>query len=887
MIDVSAQALAGKAQLTLRAITGNSIRSPSHICVEDNRLAYVASGGVVVCQITQDNRIQNQRFFAASSTDNDSEASSSANAYLNMISEREREPDSSHLKDSFGFSLEPDPIIFNGNNSSAGSISEEMDTISATKLKDRVRSISCMALSRNGRLLAIGETGYQPRILIFSLAPDSINSPIALIQHHTFGVSSLKFSENSRYLCSLGVVNDGVLNVWKINLNSIVLLATNRCSSVVNDLLWPGAHIITVGTRFIKVWNFNGEESPIRVDQKPTILKGKNVILGPFINHNFLSATILDECQVLIVAGSNTLVLLNLADEYKLIPLKSPPFSFNTLTSEKDSNKIWFNSNGFRINSITRGDLRPSETISVPLQQNQLLPPLSPSRYDLHTSDISRIFNYNTNYLLHVSENGVIELMNKDTFESVSLIGTLSKNIGGIKKYASEYMIFTKSGDINTTTIGDGEIRNVQRVELPSPELLQNTLTAAEKYESYLAVGDKFGHLYINEKQASNYESVYQVKAHESTINDIIMFTCEERTYLGKIYVCSSDRTISIHKIGPEIKAEKVLSLRATPISMERFANELIVSTNDKNLSIYNIDTLEQTRSLKVYNEKTNDSILLENFIVHNNIIFASTSNKCLRTFNYFTGKALTSNYGHSETVLSLSITDNKLISISADGCLFNWELEYPNNHQQGEGLKSATSSPNARSEAGLPMLSKVIRKILPSSPTRKKEDETQTPKQHPSRKASIPSLTPPHAQIILESPESSPTSRLTNATLKRIEAKRASGLAESPILRSRSMSPTSKGNGSPTKQYAVTPGKDRRTITRFSEEEAISSIHTNIRSIRSSLLNNQLDAKIKIQIRQELVSVLHLVEETSDSQLLEKYSDQLVEIVMSKLSNI
>ncbi|GMG19719.1 unnamed protein product [Ambrosiozyma monospora] len=54
-------------------------------------------------------------------------------------------------------------------------------------LTNRVRSINCIAISPNKRMLAVGEVGYQPRILLYSLAPDSSCRPIAIIHEHQFG----------------------------------------------------------------------------------------------------------------------------------------------------------------------------------------------------------------------------------------------------------------------------------------------------------------------------------------------------------------------------------------------------------------------------------------------------------------------------------------------------------------------------------------------------------------------------------------------------------------------------------------------------------------------------------------------------------------------------
>lgn len=61
------------------------------------------------------------------------------------------------------------------------------------------------------------QTGYSPRILIFSTAKDaSCDNPVAAMAEHTFGVRKVAFSPDSRYLASIGTINECVyLKRWR------------------------------------------------------------------------------------------------------------------------------------------------------------------------------------------------------------------------------------------------------------------------------------------------------------------------------------------------------------------------------------------------------------------------------------------------------------------------------------------------------------------------------------------------------------------------------------------------------------------------------------------------------------------------------------------------
>ena len=92
------------------------------------------------------------------------------------------------------------------------------------------------------------ETGYNPRVLIFSTAKDSpLDIPLSILTDHSFGVRSLAFSPNSQYLATLGDINDGFLFIWTVNLKNgaAKLHSTNKCTSFVRDICWIGNSLVT------------------------------------------------------------------------------------------------------------------------------------------------------------------------------------------------------------------------------------------------------------------------------------------------------------------------------------------------------------------------------------------------------------------------------------------------------------------------------------------------------------------------------------------------------------------------------------------------------------------------------------------------------------------
>lgn len=72
-------------------------------------------------------------------------------------------------------------------------------------------------------------------------------------------MNCVAFSPDSRYLASLGSVNDGFLHIWSINsrTGAATLFGSNKCVSNINRMAWMGNKLITVGTRHVKVWKID------------------------------------------------------------------------------------------------------------------------------------------------------------------------------------------------------------------------------------------------------------------------------------------------------------------------------------------------------------------------------------------------------------------------------------------------------------------------------------------------------------------------------------------------------------------------------------------------------------------------------------------------------
>ncbi|KAF2668276.1 WD40 repeat-like protein [Microthyrium microscopicum] len=200
--------------------------------------------------------------------------------------------------------------------------------------RERVKAATCVSFSPDGRYLAVGETGYKPRVLIFSTSKESSHdSPLTCLPDHTFGVRCVAFSPNSQYLASLGAANDGFLYIWSINSRngSASLYASNKCTSNICQIAWMGSNLITVGTRHVKVWRLDGSTTttPVTTPVKALagffshsqnsngshrILHGRNCLLGSMLEGTFTAVAPISRSQAIVCSDSGDVCLLDDSD---------------------------------------------------------------------------------------------------------------------------------------------------------------------------------------------------------------------------------------------------------------------------------------------------------------------------------------------------------------------------------------------------------------------------------------------------------------------------------------------------------------------------------------------------------------------------------------------
>ncbi|CAG8720678.1 32047_t:CDS:2, partial [Racocetra persica] len=214
--------------------------------------------------------------------------------------------------------LEPPGTNANGNSSKKPAVS------------NKAKPISCLAFSPDGNFLAVGETGHQPRILIWDVVSRTL---VNELKGHKYGVLAIVFSPNMKWVVSLGFQHDGYLNVW--NLKTGAKVACNKITTKVHTLAFnrTGSFFVTAGLRHVKFWYFDSNGNLPKktagqsIQKTAQVLDGRSGILGDLRDNNFLDAACCQKSDHTYFVTSNGLLCMftegRLMDKWVNLQVKS------------------------------------------------------------------------------------------------------------------------------------------------------------------------------------------------------------------------------------------------------------------------------------------------------------------------------------------------------------------------------------------------------------------------------------------------------------------------------------------------------------------------------------------------------------------------------------
>ncbi|KAH6618473.1 WD40-repeat-containing domain protein [Boeremia exigua] len=561
-----------EASLALRTVIGTTTSTANAFdSLPTARLfAYTAGTAAVVATIDAQHNVS-QRFYRARPTTNPINSSSSI--YGGPVTPTQNESRNRAAASIRDASLGASPLA-----SPAANDWSDSQNNRAWTAREKIKAATCVSFSPDGKFLAVGETGYRPRVLIFSNAPDApSDTPLTALTEHSFGVNCVAFSPDSRYLASIGTSQDGFLYVWSINprTGAATLHSSNKCVSNINRMTWMGNRLITVGTRHVKVWSLE-ERSPVQrvsksrqsdmfVGSTNKPLSGRNCLLVDLQDTTFSSVCQVAANKAIVASERGDLCLIDETDrEQSFTRIAHAGFAVTAMAAD-DKGRLHL--------AGSHGGLK---TLTVASLTSKLTPPPSPStqssRGDSPAISITDCSNQISaivclaDHIVTVDSQRAIRLAHlcatpQDCEPSVNdepsigdVIHTLpaqGDSVLGVRVLSqpndleASYYTWAAGGSIKFWT-QNGSIQRALQVSLDYPaelDTLSNELrTVRASYDaSFIVTGDKLGVLRIID---CKFEAViFESRAHSNEVTSIAIYEDKGTTLVAS---ASRDRTVQV-----------------------------------------------------------------------------------------------------------------------------------------------------------------------------------------------------------------------------------------------------------------------------------------------------------------------------------------------------
>ncbi|KAJ5123877.1 uncharacterized protein N7515_007702 [Penicillium bovifimosum] len=590
----SASKTSHQSSLSLQTVIGTTTTTPNGFSSHDQSKSFALCAGsaAVLAELDENDNITQRFFRARPSATSVNPPTSFYNQSTPPTTPDPRSRSLSHIRSN---------PHFNFANGSPSSESGDPGSPRAWSSRERIKAVMSVSISPNGRFLAVGETGYNPRVLIFSTAKDALpDVPLSILNEHTIGVRSLAFSPDSQYLASLGSPNDGFLFIWTVNLKngSAKLHSVNKCTASIKDMCWVGQSLVTTGLRHVKVWRLPTVERPVsptktrlNVDgvgpspnPAPKALSGRNCLLGALGDNSFTCVSSISSHEAVIGTDSGSICYLDDREgTQKMIIVKQVGFSITSLAVDFDKESVWLGGRGRQMQRVSFDVLRSASSR-----------PMSPARLEKGAADkkckapaITCMGSLST-HLITVDSTRAIHVYQMDALREdgeqeeceASMLAHRDPVLGICRmdvpnELSADFFTWSRNGSVNFWD-AQGKCRGSKNIDLEQypggDDDTANELKVLKTAEGagWFVSGDKFGVLRIFSN--SDWTCLKQARAHGGEITDVVIQKMDESWLIAS---CGRDRMVQLfEKRDSELQLIQTMDDHVGAVGQLMFVND-------------------------------------------------------------------------------------------------------------------------------------------------------------------------------------------------------------------------------------------------------------------------------------------------------------------------
>lgn len=549
---------------------------------------------------------------------------------------------------------------------------------------NKVNKSNCLDASSDKKLLVVGETGgYMPRLILYDLETQLCLDDKR--DQHNFGVLFTKFSPNGEYLLSVGAPQDGYVYVYGVKNRELEVLASNKCIANLKDIAWINdVQFVTVGTRHIKLWTFDGK------------LSGRSIVLGDLAEQSFESVSKFMGNTFLVGTSNGQVYKMPDAELYceidEEVAITSIIMNGNELTISTlihmytFKNQTLVTTYPYGARALSQASTSEKSPVLVLSSDRE-----SPCIFPLGYPGAPFLFSKKGLKLRNATFHASIDYTDNNSSDE-NADSTRTNDSNGNEKvicwYADGNEVYEWPNKQIASLLDDISIASYDSCE---DVLMLGSLSGDVELNKqiYNAHNGPVTDCHVVGKLAASSGRDRKVKIWFSDnngdyklVNELVFPAAVLRVQLMKadginaLICCVANKILYFYTSTTyEFCSPKTIAIRGMPYDMKAYKRSLILSTNDKTVTIYDPFSDDKQKKCRSWRPATSglgtDSTQVNLTLIQpveisgRSYLLGAGSNKCVMLYTLAHGDLVACQWGHGEQVSGIAWTKNELITAS------------------------------------------------------------------------------------------------------------------------------------------------------------------------------------------------------------------------------